>query len=129
MSSQFKSEVPISKVTLLSRKIASLAVGRIPKEHISPGGESSNKKTRVLTNHVSEAIYDIIDAHHDEIMEYIAEALIRSNTLEVTYKAVVLSRNGEIELTVERLSEYMKAVLRKWRNVPYRSVEKRSKNA
>ena len=125
MDSPYKPEATISKVTLLSRKIASLAVSRIPTEYISPGGKNLSKKTRVLTNQVAESISDIIDSHHDEVMDYVSESLMRSSTLEITYKASVRNRNGEIELTPERLSSYMRTVLRKWRNIPYRTVKKR----
>ena len=125
MDSPYKPETTISKITLLSRKIASLAVSRVPKEYISPGGDNLTKKTRVLTNQIAEAISDIIDSHHDEVMDYVSESLMRSSTLEITYKASVRSCNGEIELTPERLSSYMRTVLRKWRNIPYRVSKKK----
>jgi len=121
MGRQFKQEATISKIDLLSRKIASLAAQRIPDEYISPTGKNLNRKTRVLTNQIAEAISNIVEVHHDEITEHLSDSLTRSNTLEVSYRASVLARNGEMQLTPERLSSYMKTVLRKWRNVPYQT--------
>ncbi len=116
MGRQFKQEVTISKIDLLSRKIASLAAQRIPDEYISPNKRNLNRKTRLLTNQLTETISDIVEAHHDEIMDYISESLIMSNTLEISYKASV---SGEMQLTSERLSAYMRTVLRRWRNVTH----------
>jgi len=124
MGRQFKQEITISKIDLLSRKIASLAISRIPDEYISPDRKNFDRKARRLTNQLAESISDMVEVHHDEIMDYLSDSLIVSNTIEVSYKPLVLVRNGEMQLTPERLSAYMRTALRRWRNVPYQIAKK-----
>ena len=121
MDRQFKQEMTISKIDLLSRKIASLTVSRIPVEYISPNRKNFDRKARLLTNQLAESISDMVEAHHDEIMDYVSESLIVSNTIETSYKSSVLARNGEMQLTPKRLSAYMRTALRRWRNIPYQT--------
>ena len=110
-----KSEISVSKLELLARKIASRAISLVPKEYIvGDNGESltdrvMSKKIRILTDTVAENTMDILEGYNEETIDYLSFALIRSNTIRVITR-------DDADINQDRLSAHLKKELDDWRN-------------
>jgi len=75
-----KPEEIINKLDLLSRKLASRMLSRVPRQYIL--GEkiysetATNKKIKEKTEELSETIKDILEAHQIEMIEFVSNKLV-----------------------------------------------------
>lgn len=117
MNKGLKKEIVVPKVELLSRKIASIAISRVPREYIAPDGRKVEQRIVAMTDSLSESIIGILESHHEELMDYLALGLMKSDTISVSYKTRI-ALNSEIPLETDRLSALLKSILNKWKNIP-----------
>jgi len=116
-----KKEFSISKIELVARKISSRTVSLIPKEHMTDDkGDRMkdrvlNRKLGLLTDSVSEGVYDILYAYNNEVVEFLAFALVKSNTISVK---VTNDSGPKTDINQDRLAAFLKTQLDKWRNCP-----------
>jgi hypothetical protein len=114
-----KPEEVIPKIDILSRKIASNLMSRIPRENLMSETvrteKGVNRIIRSRTDELAEVVFDMIELHQREMVEYIADQMVRSNIISITYAQ---SRLAEVAVEPQRLSSLIETKLRDWKNVP-----------
>lgn len=112
-----KTEFVITKQQLLSRKIASRLISTLPRENIIGERRYSEKaiESRIdeLTDQLSEVVQNIIDNHHEELIELISRSLIINNLFEVRYSSGKVK--GEL-MKEGRLVSFLNGKLAEWKS-------------
>ena len=104
--------------------IASRAVSQIPREYISGTNESNtsykreretDRKIRRHTDVIADNIIGTLEGYNTELVEYLSDALIRSNSINICNREDTKSRAS---IDFNKLSAFLAKSVNDWKNVP-----------